>query len=209
MSPVEAICVPASDVTFGDRVRGLIRNEHWDLQSPEGIGLMQTLLRGSYPNATVLPREMERSETLAAPIMLEVLRDGGRTMTEMADAWLSLVRERNYADLYDMAAGLIADPLDASDVVERAFLSVAATTSPSVDTESVGPALRMAVAQFAMTTLRLRSLAHRVTPCEALEQWRVAERHLAVAGPDELEAARSDVDRLRSAYHLSVARSRG
>lgn len=208
MSPVEAICVPASDVTFGDRVRGLIRNEHWDLESPEGIGLMQTLLRGSYPNAIVQPHAMERSETLAAPIMLEVLRDGGRTRTEMADAWLSLVRERNYADLYDMAAGLIADPSDASDVVERALLSVAATTSPSVDTESVGPALRMAVARLAMTTLRLRSLSHRVTPSEALEQWRVAERHLAVAGGSEIEAARSDVDRLRSAYHHSVARAR-
>jgi hypothetical protein len=206
MSPVEAICVPASDVTFGDRVRGLIRNEHWDLQSPEGIGLMQALLRGSYPNATVLPRAMGHPEVPAAPLMLEVVRDGGRTGTEIAAAWLSLVRERNDADLQDLASRIVADPRDVADVVDRAFHSVAARTSPSIDAESVGPALRVAVVRFAISAMRTRSTTRRVMPNEALEHWRVAERHLAVAGEDELEAARSDVDRLRAAYHVSIAR---
>ena len=78
VSRVLPICFPASDVIFGERVRRVIAHNRWDLQSPEGIALMQAVLRRSYPMATVL-REVQTLDGGWQPTrIVAVHRDGRR-----------------------------------------------------------------------------------------------------------------------------------
>ena len=53
---VLAACNPKSDAGFAERVRRVVAQDQWDLGSPEGIALVQAVLRQSYPMAAVLSR---------------------------------------------------------------------------------------------------------------------------------------------------------
>jgi hypothetical protein len=73
---VLAVCFPATDLTFGERVRRAVDRGPWDLASPEGIALMQALLRESYPMATVLLRGAQLGGGWRPTLVLDVHRDG-------------------------------------------------------------------------------------------------------------------------------------
>jgi hypothetical protein len=81
---VLAVCFPATDVRFGERVRRVIDRGSWDLASPEGIALIQALLRESYPMATVLPSDAQLGGGWQPTLVLDVHRDGS---TKLATTW--------------------------------------------------------------------------------------------------------------------------
>lgn len=76
MTRVLPVCFPATDLQFGERVRRVVDRGLWDLASPEGIALMQALLRESYPMATVLPRDAQLGGGWLLTLVLDVHRDG-------------------------------------------------------------------------------------------------------------------------------------
>jgi hypothetical protein len=76
MTRVLAVCFPPTDVSFGERVRHVVERGRWDLASPEGIALMQALLRESYPMTIVLSRDVRLEGGWRSTLVLEVHRDG-------------------------------------------------------------------------------------------------------------------------------------
>ena len=77
----------------------------------------------------------------------------GFTDTDRLD-WLSAAYDRHGRLAYALAARILGGPAGADDVVERAFLSIAATVPPSMAIESVGEPLRRAVCNLARAALR-------------------------------------------------------
>jgi hypothetical protein len=73
---VLAVCFPASDIGFGERVRNVVAQKPWDLRSPEGQALLQTILRESYPYATVAPAATTLDGGWHPPVLVHVYRDG-------------------------------------------------------------------------------------------------------------------------------------
>jgi hypothetical protein len=78
MKAVVPVCFPAADVQFGQRVRTFVYGHRWHLDSPEGVALLQALLRESYPMATVIPGRRRLSADPEAVPILDVYRDGLR-----------------------------------------------------------------------------------------------------------------------------------
>jgi hypothetical protein len=77
MTRLVATTYPLSDVPFARRVRETLAEHAWDLESEEGVALLEALLRVSYPVATIV------STSAVAPYggivvaqLLEIHRDG-------------------------------------------------------------------------------------------------------------------------------------
>ena len=97
MSRVLPICFPASDVIFGERVRRVIARSRWDLQSPEGIALMQAVLRKNYPLATVLP-EIRTLDGAWQPIRVVAVHRDGRQGRSDQRSWHGSVHTAREGD---------------------------------------------------------------------------------------------------------------
>jgi hypothetical protein len=82
VNTVLAVCFPATDISFGERVRAAIGTDHWDLTSLEGLALMQSVLRQSYPLATVRRESRTLDGRRAPTLVVDVYRDG---LAELSD----------------------------------------------------------------------------------------------------------------------------
>ena len=86
------LCIPASDGTFRERVSRLVGTHPWDLRSPEGIALVQDVLRETYPSATVTAPGAfgDGNEDIVT-----VHRDGGDSASSRAfELWSSAASAR-------------------------------------------------------------------------------------------------------------------
>ncbi len=83
MNDIVALCFPTSDADFRARVRAFLDAGSWELDSPEGVALLQALLRESFPVAAVVHRPHEVMPGVRIPRVVEVYRDGlVRTVNE-------------------------------------------------------------------------------------------------------------------------------
>jgi hypothetical protein len=64
VTPPATITRPAWDKRFKAHVRSALISGQWEIRSPEGIALLQSLLRTSYPYATVVAREQTALDAL-------------------------------------------------------------------------------------------------------------------------------------------------
>lgn len=71
-----AVCYPASDSRFGERVRLVVAQDRWDLCSAEGMSLLEVLLRHTYPDATVRASGATLGGGRHRTIRVDVYRDG-------------------------------------------------------------------------------------------------------------------------------------
>ena len=71
-----AVCVPASDVAFGERVRHVVADRRWDLDGPDGLARITAVLRRDYPHATVTSETRAKQGGWHPLVILEILRDG-------------------------------------------------------------------------------------------------------------------------------------
>jgi hypothetical protein len=109
VNTVLAVCFPATDIGFGERVRSAIAADHWDLTSPEGLALMESVLRQRYPLATVR-RESRTLEGRRAPtIVVDVYRDGPADRPDGSTPWAAALFERSGAASYGSALGIVGD----------------------------------------------------------------------------------------------------
>jgi hypothetical protein len=70
-----AVSYPASDAQFGEHVRAIVQDDDWDLDSAEGVALLEAVLRATYPMATVVA-DRTTSAGWAPRVVLDVYRDG-------------------------------------------------------------------------------------------------------------------------------------
>ena len=75
MNSVVPVCFPSSDARFGEHVRSFVHRERWQLDSPEGVALLQSLIRTSYTMVSVSSREQVLSRDGHTVTVIDVYRD--------------------------------------------------------------------------------------------------------------------------------------
>lgn len=152
MSRVVTVCLPTSDHGFGERVRHVVDQDRWDLDSPEGLALMQSVLRGTYPMATVLSHGVA-SGGRAHTTVLEVYRDGLPGAAALELRWAELVYDRSAASAYRLAARILGDGSAAESVVEQAFCDLRRSAPEGRSVEGGGAAVEAAAVRLANQAL--------------------------------------------------------
>ena len=148
MSRVLAICLPASDVGFGERVKRVVAQDRWDLDSPEGLALMQAVLRGSYPKATVLSHGVAAGGQRRT-VVLDVYRDGHPEAAALATSWVEAVYDRSGTSAYRIAARILGEGAAAEWAVEQAFRDLRRSVPEDLSVEAGGAAIEAAALQLA------------------------------------------------------------
>lgn len=193
MNRALAVCVPPTDLKFGEWVRRLIADDAWDLGSPEGIALMQAVLRETYPESTVKPGARTLDGGARPTLVLDVSRDG------TADSGVDRAAasyDRAGAAAYRDALSILGATADRSPVIASAsFLAV-----DQDDLSRLPGAERVALELSAIEGLQVAAIAERMqlsmacihrllgegstslesgtepTPAMLLQQWRDAQR---------------------------------
>ncbi len=174
MTRVLAVCLPASDAGFGERVRHVVAQDRWDLDSPEGLALMQAVLRGTYPMATVLSHGVAsggRQRTVA----VDVYRDGHPGAAALAMRWAEAVFDRSGASAYRLAARILGEGTAAEWAVEQAFRDLRRWHPVDMSVEAGGTAIETAAIRMATDA----QAAGHAEPSEGITTAAVAEPPLA------------------------------
>lgn len=150
MTSVVAVCLPASDVGFGERVRHVVSRERdqWDLDSPAGIALLQAILRETYPSATVLSHGVSAGGRRRT-VVLDVYRDGRPGAAAGATNWAEAVYDRSGAIAYRVAARILGEGTAAESVVEQAFREVQTSAADDLSVEAGATAVEAAALRLA------------------------------------------------------------
>lgn len=156
MSRVLAVCLPASDVEFGERVRQVVSQDRWDLDSPEGLALMQAVLRGTYPTATVRSHGVS-SGGRRRTVVIDVYRDGPPEAAARAVRWAEAVYDRSGTSAYRLAARILGEGGAAEWAVEQAFRDLRRSVPDDLSVEAGGAAIEAAAVRLAN---RARAAGH-------------------------------------------------
>ena len=148
MSRILATCLPASDVAFGERVRQVVSRDGWDLDSPEGLALVEEVLRGSYPRATVRSHGVWAG-TRRRTIVVEVYRDGPPEAAALALRWAEAVYDQSGTAAYRLAARILGEGPAAEWAVEQAFRDLRRSVPDDLSLEAGCAAVEAAAVQLA------------------------------------------------------------
>lgn len=148
MSAVLAVCTPSSDAVFGERVRHVVSQDRWDLDSPEGVALFEALLRQTYPMVTVLPHGVSAG-SVRRTIALDVHRDGAPGPVDPRVVWAGAVYDRIGAAAYAQAARILGEGPAANAVVETAFREVCRSAGESTTAAAGATAVEATVVRLA------------------------------------------------------------
>ena len=159
MSRVIAVCLPASDAAFGERVRRVVAQDRGDLGSPHGSGQLQATLRESYPLATVVSQGGVWAGGLRRTVVLDVHRDGPPGAASLAVRWAGAVYDRSGAAAYRAAARILGEGVRAEHVVEQAFREVRRSAISERSVEAGGAAVEAAALRLANDVLSARDAA--------------------------------------------------
>lgn len=149
MTRILPVCLPASDVGFAERVRRVLSQDRWDLDSAEAIALMQAVLRQSYPMATVLSHDGVWAGGQRRTVVLDVYRDGAPGAAELEVRWAGAVYDRSGVAAYRLATRILGDGAAAELVVERAFREVRWSVEAGLSVEAGGAAVEAAARRLA------------------------------------------------------------
>jgi hypothetical protein len=75
-----AVCIPADDRAFGERVRLIVSQDRWDFGEAEGVALLEAILRRTYPSATVRAWRVPAGGGRNRTVRVDVYRDGYTSM---------------------------------------------------------------------------------------------------------------------------------
>ena len=140
LSRVLAACIPPSDAGFRERVRHVVSQDRWNLDSLEGIALMQAVLRGTYPMATVLGHGVSAGG-VRRTVVLDVFRDGGPGAAAFAMRFAEAVYDRSAGTAYRAAALILGEGAAAELVVERAFREFHGSVASGLSVDAAGAAI--------------------------------------------------------------------
>ncbi len=146
---VLAVCLPTSDASFGERVRRLVAQDRWDVQSRDGVAELQSVLRQSYPMATVVSRDGVSAGGVLRTVVLNVFRDGLPGASELRVRWAAAVYDLSGAVAYRTAARILGEGSAAESVVEQAFREVRPRDPDGLSVEAGGAAVEAASLRIA------------------------------------------------------------
>ena len=149
MSRVLAVCSPASDAGFGERVRQVIAKDRGDLDSSEGIALIQAILRERYPMATVVGHDGVWSGGVRRTVVLDVYRDGGPGAIDGALRRVQAVYDANAATTYGRVARILGEGAAAERVVEQAFSEIPGMADDGASIAAAAAAVEAAAIRLA------------------------------------------------------------
>ena len=149
MSRVLAVCRPASDAGFGERVRSVVAQDRWDLASPEGVASIESVLRQTYPMTTVAGQHGVWSGGLRQTIVLEVDRDGSASSGDTALGWTRDVLQLSGAAAYRAAVRILGDGQAAERAVEGAFRALRGPAESGLSVAEAGAAVEQDATRLA------------------------------------------------------------
>ena len=179
MMRVLTACNPASDAGFGERVRDVVARDTWDLASPEGVALVQAVLRETYPLATVTSRDGVWSGGVRRTSVLDVHRDGLPGANRLELRWPQAVYDQSGASVYRAVVRIVGEGERAEQIVEEAFRSLRGSEGEGSSIVSAGQTVEVfaiRLAQRAQHDPRLEAEA--VAPAEAAATPALAEMSL-------------------------------
>ncbi len=205
MSRVVAVCQPTSDAGFGERVRHVVAQDRWDLDSPEGIALMQAILRETYPMATVVGHDGVWSGGQRRTVIVDVWRDGLTTDVDSVTRWANAVYDQGAGAAYRAALRIVGDTGTAAAILEDAFREV-------IRQEPRPSSVEDAVRHFEASVVRLANAIRGSTPTQDQRPERLADPALtgstlrlgAARAPLSRDAVDSLLSRQREALELAV-----
>jgi PAS domain S-box-containing protein len=185
MTLIVTVTHPPSDRGFARHVHETLGNADWALDSPAGLALLQSLLRTSYPLASVVAQEQPSLHGNRGPdARVMVFRDGVAAADAESLGWLGATFDQHGAAAYRLALEIVHHRNDAESVVERAFQDLS-----SQRTVPAGPDRLEA-----FLGERVRSLAASVLEARTAQEARIWARDLG-AGPGGAEAGTADPGR--------------
>ena len=201
MSRVLAVCQPISDAAFGERVRHVVAQDRWDLDSPEGIALMQAILRQSYPMATVVGHDGVWSGGRRRTVVIDVWRDGLTTDVDHVTRWANAVYDQGAGPAYRAAMRIVGDTGAAEAILEQAFREL-------IRQEPRGASVEDAVRHLGAAVVRLATTMRMSTPAEGSRPETLADPPLAGTtlrlGAARAPLSRDVVDSLLSRQRVAL-----
>ncbi len=167
MDRVVAICTPPTDIGFGEHVRAIIAGGRFDLDGPEGVALMQALLRESFPRAIVQPGLVRSSAGAAAPHTLHVHRDGSTAVPGSAVTQVGTAYDRFGPEAYRTAVQVSGDAAAAEAIVEQVFTATLSAMWADMPVEHAGPAVLGEVRRLSHAARRSAESEHQPVPLSA------------------------------------------
>lgn len=158
MSRVIAVCIPASDVVFDERVRHVVSQDRWNLDTSEGIALMQAVLRGTYPMATVLGHGVSAGGQRRT-VVLDIYRDGDPGAAAVAMRFVEAVYARSAGTAYRVATRILGEGPAAELVVEKAFSEFRYAVADGLSVGAAGAAIEAAAVRLANDAIATRHAA--------------------------------------------------
>ena len=153
MSKVIPVCYPGSDPGFAERVRRVVADDRVNLDSLDGIALVQAVLRATYPLASVVPTDGVSAGGVRRTVVLDVYRDGLPGAAARADRWTEAVYEWSGAAAYRAVVRILGEGAAAESVVERAFREVRRSTPAGSSVEGAGADIEAAAVRLANEAL--------------------------------------------------------
>lgn len=190
------MCVPASDVGFAERVRHVVAQDRWDVDSPEGIALVEAVLRQSYPLATVHGHGVSAAHRRRT-VVLDVFRDGAPGAADPLAGWIEAVYERSAAGAYRAVCGILGEGRAAESVVEQAFCELRRSQRAGSSIEEGASSVEAVAVRLARAATGARGAA----PDSAEMNNPPGQAH----GPDETPAAQGSLRRGSVRRVLSTA----
>jgi len=149
VSRVLAVCHPASDAGFGERIRQVIAQDRGDLGSPGSIALIQAVLRERYATATIVSHDGVWSGGVRRTVVLDVYRDGDPGAVDGALRWVQAVYDANAATAYRHVARILGEGAMAERVVEQAFREIRGVADNGTSIAGAGAAMETAAIRLA------------------------------------------------------------
>lgn len=138
MTRVVATCSPTSDAGFAERVGRVVAQDRWDLGSPAGIALVETVLRQSYPMAAIVSRGGVWLGGVLRAVRLEAFRDGSEAQASFARGWAGAVYDQSGPAAYRAASRVLGEGRTSEDIVEEAFRRIAPTVQTGLSVQAAG-----------------------------------------------------------------------
>ncbi|GAC1663977.1 MAG: hypothetical protein NVS9B8_03660 [Candidatus Limnocylindrales bacterium] len=123
--------------------------DRWDLGTPEGIALIEAILRQTYPMAAVVGHDGVWAGGIRRTIVLDVYRDGPPGAAERELSWLRAVYERSGVPAYRTAVELLGEGAPAERAVEQAFRELRRSVTEGVSVAAGGAAVESATRRHA------------------------------------------------------------
>ena len=130
MSHVQAVCMPATDQGFAERVQRVVAANRWNPDGPKALAALETSIRRTDPMAGVVIHDGMSVGGIRRTVVLHAFRDGAPTARDARLAGVRALYESSAARVYGIAVATLGRGREAEVVVEQSFAELRRASSP-------------------------------------------------------------------------------